>query len=386
MLETMSPRRVANPFVPGRGHVPPYLAGREAEQSRLLDLFAYLQAGRGTPRDAVLSGPRGNGKTALLRWLQRETEASGEDVDVVWLTPGEVPDIDSLATRLVPPGRFASLRPDTLSFSVGIGRFGWELGGQGGALTSLLTVRCARRPVVLLLDEAHTLDREVGRTLLNASQTVSAEAPFLLVMAGTPGLQPHLNTMSATFWSRAEKLGIGRLDEAAAALALVRPLAEQVPPIAFEDGALARVIEDSQCYPYFLQLWGAALWTTARARGTTLIDEPLIAAAAPEFGRQRTAYYEDRREELEREDLLDLAADVATAFEERSTLRSRELNTVIAGARPKDDSLAQVLRYRDRLAAVGYVWKPPDAEDGWQSGIPSLMDYVASHVRISPGQ
>ena len=376
----MAARRVANPFVPGRGRIPPYLAGREAEQSRLLDLLAYLQAGEGAPRDAVLSGPRGNGKTALLRWFQREMQASGEDIDVVWLTPGDTPDLDSLATRLVPPSRFGSLRPDTPSFSVGIGRLGWELGGRGGSLSLLLAARCARRPLVLLLDEAHTLDREVGRTLLNASRTVSAEAPFLLVMAGTPGLQAHLNTMSATFWSRAEKLGIDRLDATAAAAALVRPLADQRPATVFDDGALARVVEESQCYPYFVQLWGAALWAAARAGETELIDDSVVAVAAPEFGRQRSAYYEDRREELEREGVLDLAAGVAAAFGERGMLRSRELNAVIAQASPGDDSTAQILRYRDRLATLGYVWKPPDAEDLWQPGIPSLMDYIAAHA------
>ena len=125
----MNGRQAVNPFVPGRGHIPPYLAGREAEQGKLLDLFAYLRSGRGAPRDAVLSGPRGNGKTALLRWFRREVEARDEDVDVVWLTPGEIPDLDRLATSVVPPSRFASLRPGTLSLSAGIGRLGWELGG-----------------------------------------------------------------------------------------------------------------------------------------------------------------------------------------------------------------------------------------------------------------
>ena len=85
----------------------------------MLDLFAYLQAGQGAPQDAVLSGPRGNGKTALLRWFQCGIETSGEDCDMVWLTPGDTPDLDSLATRLVPPSRFALLRPDTLSLSAG---------------------------------------------------------------------------------------------------------------------------------------------------------------------------------------------------------------------------------------------------------------------------
>ena len=383
----MNGRPAVNPFVPGRGHIPPYLAGREGEQGKLLDLFAYLQSGRGAPRDAVLSGPRGNGKTALLRWFRRAVEASGKDVDVVWLTPGEIPDMDRLATSLVPPSRFASLRPDTLSLSAGIGQLGWELGGQSRSLTLLLTARCLQRPLVLLLNEAHTLESAVGRALLNASQAASSEAPFLLVMAGTPGLQPHLNTMSATFWSRSEKLGIGRLDEAAAGLALTRPLAEQVPAITFDADALSHVVEESQRYPYFLQLWGAALWAVARSRAATRIDASIVADAAAEFGRQRTAYYEDRREELERQELLGVAAAVAGAYGGgRATLHGSELSAVIAEALPGETSTAEVLGCRDRLAIVGYVWKPPEAEAVWQPGIPSLMTYIASHGRTLTGR
>ena len=245
----MDEPRGPNPFVPGWGRTPPYLAGRSAEQQKLLDLFAYLRHGEGAPRGAILSGPRGNGKTALLRWFHREIDAQDARCDIVWLTPSEIADLDQLATSLVPPSRFTALRPDTLSFSVGIGRLGWELGGQGRSLTLLLAARCRRRPLVLLLDEAHTLPLEAGQALLNAAQTVSAEAPFLLVMAGTPGLQMHLNDMSATFWSRGEKMGIGLLDPEAAALALTRPMAAANPPITFDDGTLARVVEESERYP-----------------------------------------------------------------------------------------------------------------------------------------
>ena len=65
--------------------------------------------------------------------------------------------------------------------------------------------------------EAQNLGHEVGHALLNASQSVAAASPFLLVMAGTPELQAHLNTLFATFWSRAEQIGIGRLSEDAGA-------------------------------------------------------------------------------------------------------------------------------------------------------------------------
>jgi len=375
----MGEQQASNPFVPGRGGLPPYLAGREDEQQRLLGLLDYLRAGHGAPREAVLSGPRGNGKTALLRWLQRAIEASDPDFDVVWLTPNDIPGLDPLANALAPPSRFASLLPETLSFSAGVGKMGWKLNGQGRSLTSLLTLRCARRPLVLLLDEAHVLAQDVGQTLLNTAQIIAAEAPFLLVMAGTPGLQTHLNTLSATFWSRAEKLGIGRLEEAAAGLALTRPMAEERPSIAFEADALSRVVRDCQGYPYFIQLWGAALWTATRSKGAIRVTNSLLESAAPEFGRQRLAYYEDRREELERQELLPVAAHLAAAFSESAPLRSLELNAAIGNALD-NPSTTQVLERRDRLAALGYVWKPPEAGDAWLPGIPSLMDYVAANA------
>ena len=292
-----------NPFVPGRGVLPPFLAGRDSEQHELMRLLAYVQAGRGAPRGAVLSGPRGNGKTVLLRWLEREIEAAGK-VDVVWRTPSDLPSLDALATALVPPARFQSLLPDTLSVSIGIGRLGWELGGNPGTLAELLTVRCAHRPLVILLDEAHTLDEGVGRALLNAGQSVAAAAPSLLVLAGTPGLTLRLDRMSATFWNRARHIGVGLLDEDAAASALVRPFAEQDPAIAFAEAALRRVLDESQCYPYFIQLWGAALWDAAAQQGGTLIDETVVARASRAFDLERSTYYEHRRDELERQDLL----------------------------------------------------------------------------------
>src|SRR6266566_3168748 len=52
----------ANPFRPGAGHMPPYLAGRQKEKEeflRLLDQEVVLE-------NLVLTGLRGVGKTVLL--------------------------------------------------------------------------------------------------------------------------------------------------------------------------------------------------------------------------------------------------------------------------------------------------------------------------------
>ena len=59
-------RVVENPFRPGAGHMPPYLAGRENEKkefARLLEQDVILE-------NMVMSGLRGVGKTVLLETLK----------------------------------------------------------------------------------------------------------------------------------------------------------------------------------------------------------------------------------------------------------------------------------------------------------------------------
>ena len=61
------------------------------------------------------------------------------------------------------------------------------------------------------------------------------------------------------------------------------------------------------------------------------------------------------------------------------TLRRTTLNAAIADAPLKGrNGDAEVLRCRHRLADLGYIWNPPDAEDLRQPGVPTLMDYVVT--------
>ena len=364
-----------NPFVPGDGQLPPHLAGRDAEQKALRGLLAYLRAGRGAPGVAVLTGPRGNGKTALMRWFQNEVEAGKPAIDVVWMTPGSIRDLDALATELAPPGRFKGMSPDTLSVSIGLGRAGWKLGGGLRSLARLLAARCRAQPLVLLLDEAHTLDQAVGQPLLNVSQEVRSEAPFLLALAGTPGLAAKLNSLSTTFWDRGELIGVGRLAPAAAAEALTKPMAAQDPPISFTEAALGRVVESSQHYPYFLQLWGAALWNEARDTGAEVVDSALMDRVQPAVERRKTAYCQNRYGEINRKPLLPAARAVAEAFAGKSTLTENEFTRVIADSQPANTDPERLDALDADLRALGYVWIPPGSTV-LEAGIPSLMDFV----------
>ena len=196
-----------------------------------------------------------------------------------------------------------------------------------------------------------------------------SRAPFLLVLAGTPNLPTHLNRMDTSFWSRAEQLGVGRLTEEASRDALLIPLAKHRVTVAPE--VLAPVLAESQGYPFFLQLWGAALWRQLQASGATTLTPAHVAAARPDFDRRRAVYHETRFRELETRELVSVAA----AFANRSELPDATLRAALGAAVLDATGALRVQTGLDAPADLGYIWRPPTARD-WTPGIPSLMGYV----------
>ena len=367
-------------FTPGSGATPPALTGREPEQAVLNRCLADLAGGASPPHDVVLTGPRGNGKTVLLNWFKAACE--GRKLDVVALTPDEIPDRAALIAALSPRTWGSKLMPRKVGIAA-VGSVEWAASAAApDNLARQLSVRCRKKAVAVLLDEAHTLDSEVGRTLLNASQKVRGEAPFLLVLAGTPGLPAHLGTMNASFWDRLGTglLGIGLLSEAAAREALVEPLAAH--GVGIDADALDTVIEDSQCYPYFIQLWGEALWERRLVTAATRLTAAHVAEARPDVAARMTDYYQERYRELEAGGLLPAAAALAPVFRAAADATASDHEVDAALVTTGADAAAR-LAAREALNRLGYVWCPPGQLPPvtWSAGIPSLMAHVLDHAK-----
>ena len=376
-------------FVPGDGALPPALVGRSAEQAVLSRCLDDLARGAAPPHNVVLVGPRGNGKTALLNWFKTTCGERVSGVDVLRLTPGEVADTQGLIDTVVPRRGIASLLPRKVGVA-SVGSPEWQPARERNFKRALLA-RCRCRPLALLVDEAHTLDLGVGGLLLNASQQVRAETPFLLVLAGTPGLAARLGAMDASFWSRlgAGLLGIGRLDPDAARAALVEPL--RANDVRIEAGALETVVEDSQCYPYFIQLWGDALWQDHLATGASELTSETVAAARPKVAAWVADYYQSRYRELRGGGLMSAAVAVAPLFlrqnaasGQNATASEQELDTALAATGAED--AADRFDTLESLHRLGYIWCPPGqgAPMAWSAGIPSLMRYVLDQAGDGP--
>ncbi len=369
--------RLIGPFRPGPGQPPPYLAGREKEQALFRAWGGAVAQGNPPPSSVILYGPRGNGKTALLLWLQRHLAAS-PGMDVVRLVPSRIRTPALFAGALLPDAWLAKFAPKELSV-VGLT---WRPGQDRPPPTAAdsIRVRAAKRPLVLLLDEAHTLAPEVGNELLNVSQELGAELPFFLVLAGTPDLEDRLSEMEASFWGRAKQIRLNRLEPAAAAAAIERPL--QQDGMSIESAALERVLSESHGYPFFLQLWGQLSWESAAPQGRRTITIHDVEAAAPEFEQTRGDYYRQRYGELAKRRLVPVARAVAEAFSRVSALTHDEVEDTIGGAIGPTDEGAAVYEALTVLKHLGFLWQPGPTP-AWEPGIPSLMDYLREHSRAS---
>lgn len=95
MVRRQSSEASLNPFVPGLGVVPPFLAGRRFEQRQIRDSLIRLEGSAAPGTFAVLQGPTGNGQMALLVCAKREAESRRIPVIDVSLGESETPETET---------------------------------------------------------------------------------------------------------------------------------------------------------------------------------------------------------------------------------------------------------------------------------------------------
>lgn len=263
-----------NPFTPGNGLDPPFLAGREREE----ELFRRALARAGSlPQNLVITGLRGTGKTVLLRAFARRAAAEG------WLVAER-----EYGERFSREGRLVAALTADLSAKAsgaGAGRVIREVasgvyeveerfrtpGPREGVppedyLSRLLEAGCSaadasgRRGIVLIGDEFQTVRdaRFPGEYPLSA--LISAVAccqreglSCLLVLGGLPPLVANL-VAARTYSERMfQVLRLGHLDFGESREAIVRPLGPSGRT--FTPGLVEVVAAETGGYPYFIQFY-----------------------------------------------------------------------------------------------------------------------------------
>ena len=271
----------SNPFRPGAGHMPPYLAGRESEKNefeRLLNQSTILE-------NLVLTGLRGVGKTVLLGVLKPMALSKG------WLWVGtdlsESASLneDNICTRLLTDlsvltssivinqqeqrgiGFTASTetQKQTLNFQTLFNMFESTPGLPEDKLKhvlefvwSILQTIPNFKGIVFAYDEAQNLADHTDRDqfplslLLDSFQSIQRkEIPFMLALTGLPTLFPKL-VEARTYSERMFRvLFLNKLTPSAVKEAIRKPLDNH--SLALTDESIEQIVELSGGYPYFIQ-------------------------------------------------------------------------------------------------------------------------------------
>ena len=367
-----------NPFTPGAGLTPAYMGRRPTVERALLRILGAVRGGQAGAHAALLFGPRGNGKTVLLNWFERQAQGAdeGQPVAVVRFSSRDLGDaarmseaIDKAASQWASGWQrfrrlFAGAAIAVPPLSVKVADHGERL---GSAWRTWLDK--GKGPLLLTVDEAHVSEPRALGDFLDAVQIAGRWRPLAVVLAGTPGVITTLLDSRSSFWSRFTTLRIGLLDDGAARAVLSEPL--RMAGIDADAEAAGALAEAADNYPYFLQLHGEAAWDAVTGTGGRSLGTEHVPAILEAAGVQRRMYYSHRHAEFWQRDRLPLAREVAFAFRSApdGTLATNELARLLER---HGDSPADLKNY---LAANGYIWQNEDGA-AWTPGIPSLMDYM----------
>jgi hypothetical protein len=376
-----------SPYRPGNGIDPPYLGDREEQ---IETVRAFLRDPK-HPRNVLITGLRGVGKTVLLNHMQGEAEEAGWlAVDREFSEPDAEPpafanavltDVNRALRRLSLSARLKERAAQLLqtaidsvgALAVSYGEFKVSVDAKRRrsepqrrldddlreALMRIceLCQKSEHKGLVLRYDEFHVVRERSGAqtlsALLSATSAVQQHGlPLTLMLCGLPPVVDNLSR-SKSYSERmflTQELGNLRPPEDRAALVdpavrLGRRYADEVVDAA---------MHDTGGYPFFIQVYGDALWTGSTGETIVTTDfkrlRPRILATL-DAGFFRARYV--RASPIERLLMRHIAAEGESATSEQLQQASGRKNNEI---QPTVSSLIQKgLIYRPERARVAFT-------------------------------
>ncbi|MHB8545222.1 MAG: AAA family ATPase [Nitrosotalea sp.] len=276
---------MSNPFMPGNGIEPRYLAGRE----EFIEFFerSLKSCEGGLPRNTVLSGLRGSGKTVLLRrfkvlsesrnWITIEREFNDRFSDENSFAEAIVKDIIegatevSLARKAKQVGKkiLDMIKPEELgAYGVTYKPFYKEKKHLLEDYLKEMLVKnwnafkkSDKNGVVFLYDEFHTIKDSKQQksyplaSLLGAiSYAQRNGCKYYLCLGGLPIITSNLKDAKTYTERMFELRQVENLEDNEAKKAIINTLKSST--YQFEDKLIDKIIEETGGYPYFIQFYG----------------------------------------------------------------------------------------------------------------------------------
>jgi hypothetical protein len=282
---------ILNPYSPGAGTPPPELAGRDELREKVRIAIGRIRIGN-PAKSVLMVGLRGVGKTVLLDKMRQDAEASG-----VYTLKLEAPEDRSLPALLAPQLRMTLLKLSTVESAKAYATRGLralagfakalkvkfndievgldlepELGlADNGDLEGDLAVlleqvglaaQSAKTAVVMFIDELQYVKEPQFAALITAlHRCAQAKLPVTVIGAGLPQLLARAGEAKSYSERLFDYPMLGPLSREDAQLAITRPA--QAHGVVFLAEAIDEIYQDTEGYPFFLQMWSKYSWDVA---------------------------------------------------------------------------------------------------------------------------
>ena len=389
------PPSLRNPYRPGAGHRPPYIAGRERDQK---DIESYFDQDS-ILCNVVLTGLRGVGKTVLLDQLRQPAQNRKWFWVATDLSESASVSEDSLSTRLLAdlsvvtsafqfqehvqagPGFTTQtshiLRRLDYSFlkSIYDQTPGLTMDKLKAVLeTAWLAIKdSGTRGIIFAYDEAQNLADHAAKDqfplsmLLDIFQSIQRKGvPFMLLLTGLPTLFPKL-VEARTYAERMfHVVTLDRLNKHDCTDAINKPIENF--PIQFTSTGVARICEVSGGYPYFVQFICRESFDLVM-RGITLDEvqfQSIVTKLDTDFFAGRWAKATDRQR-----DLMIIVSSLPNAELEFSVQEIAEASKTTDG---KPFSSSHINQMLGSLVGSGLVFK--NRHGKYAFAVPLLSHFI----------
>ncbi len=384
-----------NPYRPGAGHMPPYLAGREFESNefkRLLKQSIVLE-------NLILTGLRGVGKTVLLETLKPMAIQAG------WLWVGtDLSEAASLSETHVATRLLADISVVTSPIIIGVKEtqsIGFapkgvkEINLGFDALTAIFQntpgltsdklkavlefawfhlAKNGAKGIIFAYDEAQNFDDHSAKDeyplslVLDVFQSIQRKnLPLMLALAGLPTLFPKL-VEARTFSERMfHILTLDRLNERDSRDAILQPIKKAKCPVTVSDPAIEAIVAASGGYPYFIQFICREVFDSyLQSGGKQPIITEITRKLDADFFVGRWSKATDRQREL-----MLVVANLETSDKEFTV---QEVAEKAAEMLDKPFSPSQINQMFNTLSAAGLIYK--NRHGKYSFAVPLLGEFI----------